>query len=62
MSGFNVLRAYLEDKAAFTEQELAFVRSVFLAQILRSGEFLQRASESRRGTRHLLREAACEAM
>jgi CRP-like cAMP-binding protein len=45
MSGFDVLRAYLEDRAAFTKQELAFVRSVFLAQILRSGEFLQRAGE-----------------
>lgn len=45
MSGFDVLRAYLESRAAFTEQELAFVRSVFLAQSLRSGEFLQRGGE-----------------
>jgi CRP-like cAMP-binding protein len=45
MSSFDVLRAYLEARASFTEDEIAFVRARFLPSTLRAGEFLQRAGE-----------------
>jgi CRP-like cAMP-binding protein len=45
MSSFDVLRAYLEARASFTEDEIAFMRDRFLPSALRAGEFLQRAGE-----------------
>ena len=42
-SGFSVLQAYLEARETFTEEELAFVRTMFRPMTLRAGEFLQRA-------------------
>lgn len=44
-SSFDVLRAYLEARASFGEEELALIRSRFVPAALRSGEFLQRAGE-----------------
>jgi len=45
MSSFDVLRAYLEARASFTDDEIAFIRARFLPSTLRAGEFLQRAGE-----------------
>ena len=45
MSAFERLRAYFEGKAAFTEEELAFVETLFLPRALPAGEFLQRAGD-----------------
>ena len=45
MSEFAELRAYLESKGAFTEEELAFMEPLFLPRTLPAGEFLQRAGE-----------------
>jgi CRP/FNR family transcriptional regulator, anaerobic regulatory protein len=45
MSSFDVLRAYLEARASFTDEEMAFVRDRFQPRTLRAGEFLQRAGE-----------------
>jgi CRP-like cAMP-binding protein len=45
MSGFDVLRRYLEERDVFTEQELAFVQSLFSCRTLSAGEFLQRAGD-----------------
>jgi len=42
-SAFDVLRTYLEARAAFTEDEIEFVRARFEPITLRAGEFLQRA-------------------
>jgi CRP-like cAMP-binding protein len=44
-SAFDVLRVYLEARAAFSDEDLAFVRSLFLFKRLRAGEFLQRAGD-----------------
>jgi CRP-like cAMP-binding protein len=44
-SSFGVLRAYLEARASFTEDEFALVSSVFVPATLDSGDFLQRAGE-----------------
>jgi CRP-like cAMP-binding protein len=45
MSGFEVLRSYLEDRAAFTEDEFEFIRNRFVPRLLEAGEFLQRAGD-----------------
>jgi CRP-like cAMP-binding protein len=45
MSEFHRLRAYLESKGAFTEQEFAFLEPLFLPRVLPAGEFLQRAGD-----------------
>jgi len=42
-SAFDVLRAYLLDRASFSDDEMEFVRTQFEPATLRSGEFLQRA-------------------
>lgn len=45
MSPFGVLRAYLQARASFTDDELAFLETMFLPARLGAGEFLQRAGE-----------------
>jgi CRP-like cAMP-binding protein len=45
-SQFEPLRAYLADKAPFTEEEFAFMRALFESKALRTGEFLQRAGDA----------------
>ena len=45
MSEFRRLRAYLERRAAFTEEDFAFLEPLFLPRVLRAGEFLQRAGD-----------------
>ena len=45
MSEFQRLRAYLETKGTFTEEEFAFLEPLYLPRALRAGEFLQRAGE-----------------
>ncbi len=45
MSEFHRLRAYLESKATFTEEEFAFLEPLYHPRSLRAGEFLQRAGE-----------------
>jgi len=45
MSAFDVLRAYLEARASFTDEEIAFVRERFIPTTLPAGEFLQRAGD-----------------
>jgi len=45
MASFDVLRAYLEARASFTGDEMAFVRERFQPCTLRAGEFLQRAGD-----------------
>lgn len=45
MSEFHRLRAYLELRGAFTEEDFAFLETVFLSRALRAGEFLQRAGD-----------------
>ena len=42
---FDVLRAYLEARASFTEAELAFTRGRFIETTLPAGDFLQRAGD-----------------
>ncbi len=50
MSAFDVLRAYLEARASFSDEEFAFVRERFIPTTLPAGEFLQRAGDvSRHG-------------
>jgi CRP-like cAMP-binding protein len=44
-AAFETLRAYLEARAAFTGEEFAFIRTLFLHRRLRSGECLQRAGD-----------------
>jgi hypothetical protein len=44
-SSFDVLRAYLEARASFTEEELAYLRTMFIPVTLGPGEFLQRGGE-----------------
>ena len=39
MSEFHRLRAYLECRGTFTEEEFAFLERLFLPQTLRAGEF-----------------------
>src|SRR5688572_27138572 len=45
MSAFRVLRAYLQAKATFSEEEFAFMEELFRPTVLRAGEVLQRAGE-----------------
>lgn len=45
-SSFEPLRQYLADRAAFTEDEFAFIRTLFVPRTLRPGEFLQRAGQA----------------
>src|SRR5687767_13282195 len=45
MSEFHRLRAYLESKATFTEEEFAHMETLYLPRALRAGEFFQRAGE-----------------
>ncbi|HEY7290054.1 MAG TPA: Crp/Fnr family transcriptional regulator [Vicinamibacterales bacterium] len=45
MSAFEILQGYLEARAAFTADELAFMRGMFLVKALRAGDFLQRAGD-----------------
>jgi CRP-like cAMP-binding protein len=42
-SSFEVLREYLLARAAFSDEEMAFVRTMFVPATLPAGEFLQRA-------------------
>src|SRR5262245_53126710 len=49
-SSFGVLKTYLEARASFTVDELAFVRTKFISLSLRRGEFLQRAGTVARYT------------
>jgi CRP/FNR family transcriptional regulator, anaerobic regulatory protein len=44
-SSFDVLQAYLLARAAFSADELAFMRTLFQPRTLAAGEFLQRAGE-----------------
>jgi hypothetical protein len=44
-AAFEVLREYLEVRAAFGAGDLGIVRDAFLYQRLRPGEFLQRAGD-----------------
>jgi len=48
-SAFDVLRAYLAERATFSEDEIAVVRRAFIDKRLRAGEFLQRGGDV---TRH----------
>jgi CRP-like cAMP-binding protein len=45
MPAFDVLRTYLEARATFSDHELAFIRTMFVAKTLRTGDFLQRAGD-----------------
>jgi CRP-like cAMP-binding protein len=47
-SPFEKLRAYLEERAALTREEVSFLRSLFVERKLEKGEFLQRTSEPAR--------------
>ena len=44
-SSFDVLQAYLLERATFLPEELAFMRTLFLPRTLAAGEFLQRAGD-----------------
>jgi CRP-like cAMP-binding protein len=45
MSEFHRLRAYLERRGAFTEDDFAFLEPLFLPRALHAGEFFQRAGD-----------------
>ena len=45
MSSFDKFRAYLQARAAFTEEEFAFMATLFIPRALSAGEFLQRAGD-----------------
>jgi CRP-like cAMP-binding protein len=45
MSEFHRLRAYLEKKAPFTDDEFAFIETLYEPRALRAGEFMQRAGD-----------------
>jgi CRP-like cAMP-binding protein len=42
---FDMLRAYLEARASFSDEELAFMRPLFVPKRIPAGGFLQRAGE-----------------
>jgi CRP-like cAMP-binding protein len=44
-STFQVLRAYLEARAEFSDADLGFIRGTFLYKALAAGQFLQRAGD-----------------
>jgi CRP-like cAMP-binding protein len=45
MSEFHRLRAYLERRGTFTDEEFAFLEPLFLPRTLHAGEFFQRAGD-----------------
>jgi CRP-like cAMP-binding protein len=45
VAAFDVLRVYLEARAAFTEEEFALMRTLFQPRELHPGDFLQRAGD-----------------
>lgn len=45
---FEILRSYLEARATFTDEEFAFLRTVFVPLRLPAGSFLQRAGDAAR--------------
>ena len=45
MPAFDILRAYLQARATITDQEFGFIRTVFIARTLSSGESLHQAGE-----------------
>lgn len=45
MPSFDVLRAYLEARASFSESEMTLMRDRFIPTTLPAGEFLQRAGD-----------------
>src|SRR5262249_619282 len=45
LSVFEILRAYLQARAAFTDEDLDFIRKMLVVKNLRSGEVLQRAGD-----------------
>jgi len=45
LSAFDVLRAYLAERATFSEDDFAVVRRAFIDKRLREGEFLQRGGD-----------------
>jgi len=45
MTSFSVLRTYLEDRASFTDDELAFVETMFVPATLHAHALLQRAGD-----------------
>jgi len=45
MSAFRVLRAYLQSKATFSDEEFVFMEGLFRPRALRAGDVLQRAGE-----------------
>lgn len=47
-SSFDVLQLYLVARAAFSAEELAFMRTLFLPRTLAAGAFLQRAGDTSR--------------
>ena len=45
MSEFHRLRAYLERRGTFTDEDFAFLEPLFLPRSLRAGEFFQRSGD-----------------
>lgn len=45
MSAFAVLRAYLDARASFTDDEFAWLRTCFVSKALGAGDLLQRAGD-----------------
>ena len=45
MSEFHRLRAYLERRGSFTDEDFAFLERLFLPRTVRAGEFFQRAGD-----------------
>ncbi len=45
MTSFSVLRTYLQERASFTDAELAFVETMFIPATLRAHDTLQRAGD-----------------
>ena len=42
---FDILKTYLRARAAFTDEDFDFIRTIFFLKTIRSGETLQRAGE-----------------
>jgi CRP-like cAMP-binding protein len=47
-ASFDVLQGYMRARASFSEDEIAFMRTIFVPRTLAAGEFLQRAGEASR--------------
>ena len=45
MAAFDVLRAFFQARGALSEDELAFIETLFVPRTLRGGDFLQRAGD-----------------